>query len=419
MSKHKKKSREEKIPEVIKDISIEDDPYWKVGGVHMDAHRLGKFLNKFERFEEKHSEWTDGLLDGAPTFYCVLGVLKGSGIDEVKKAYDMKSAFSSFHQYIIDEALDVLSDPKLQKEYDELLLVFEQMTKCMPPLEKNEMIQIHSLRVNAEKEFARMRPLLPRYKTYMDFYINGMPDIYEITGLDRDSSIEEIKTRCDGGSDLYKKIFDILGNTASLEEYDFVMRFMLKFGDRSEIEKRMNRKKRWEGLDKNLFEKTVLFGLCNSEEMEKFKKRLYEILKSNQDWLQYLPPNKETFFSTLGIDKISLPDDKKEIEKVIREKYRTFEKTPKINLAYTVLKNASQREDYLYLMQNIDILNTTQKIFSDEEPVVQPEKMLKGRKKKSSKQTKSYEQKTLDDLFMEIIGNMLKKMNEGEGKRKN
>ena len=335
----------------------------------------------------------------------------------MKKAYDLKSAFSSFPQYIIDEALDVLSDPKLQKEYDELLFVFEQMTKCMPPWEKNEMIRIHSLRVNAEKEFFRMRPLLPRYKTYIDFYMNGMPDLYEIAGLDHDSSTEEIKKRCDSCSDLYKKILEILLNPTSREEYDFVMRFMLKFGNKIEIENRMNRKKRWEGLDKNLFEKTVLFGLCNSEEMEKFKVRLYEILKSNQDWLQYLPPNKETFFSTLGIDKNSLPDDKKEIEKVIREKYRTLEKTPKINLAYTVLKNASQREDYLYLMQNIDILNATQKIFSDEEPVVQPEKMRNGKKKKSSKQTVSYEQKTLDDLFMEVIGNMLKNMNKGQRKR--
>jgi curved DNA-binding protein CbpA len=416
MSKHKKKSREDRLPEVIKEISIEDDPYWKLSGVHMDAHRVGRFLNKFERFEEQHPEWTDELLGGAPTFYCVLGVPKGSGIDEVKKAYDQKSAFSSFHQDIIDEALDVLSDPKLQKEYDELLFVFEQMTKCMPPWEKNEMIRIHSLRINAEKEFVRMRPLLPRYKTYMDFYINGMPDLYEIAGLEHDSSIEEIKKRCDSGSDLYKKILEILGNTTSREEYDFVMRFMLKFGG-SEIENRMKRKKRWEGLDKNLFEKTILFGLCNSEEMEKFKARLYDILKSNQDWLQYLPPNKETFFSTLGIEKNSLPEDKKEIEKVIREKYRTLEKTPKINFAYTVLKNASQREDYLYLMQNIDILNATQKIFLDEEPMVQPEKMRKGKKNKSPKQTKSYEQKTLDDLFMEIVGNMLNKMNKGKGKR--
>jgi curved DNA-binding protein CbpA len=417
MSKHKKKSREERLPEVIKDISIEDDPYWKAGGVHMDAHRVGRFLNKFERFEEKHPEWTDELLGGAPTFYCVLGIPKGSGIDEVKKAYELKSAFSSFHQHLIDEALDVLSDPKLQKEYDELLFVFEQMTKCMPPLEKNEIIQIHSLRVNAEKEFIRMRPLLPRYKTYIDFYVNGMPDIYEIAGLDRDSSIEEIKKRCDSGSDLYKKIFDILGNAASREEYDFVIHFIFKFGDRSDIEKRNFQKQRWEGLDKNLFEKIVFFGLSNSEEMEKFKKRLHDILKSNQDWLQYLPPNKETFYSTLGVDKNSLPDDKKEIEKVIREKYRSLEKTPKINLAYTVLKNASQRDDYLFLMQNIDILNATQKIFAEDEPVVPPEKMRKGKKKKSSKKTMSYEQKTLDDLFEEIVGNILKKMNKGQGMR--
>ncbi|MDD1745569.1 MAG: hypothetical protein LUQ20_07175, partial [Candidatus Methanoperedens sp.] len=86
MSKHKKKSREEGLHEVIKEISIEDDPYWKVGGVYMDAHRVGRFLDKFERFEEKYPEWTDELLGGAPTFYCVLGVPKGSVLDEVRQA---------------------------------------------------------------------------------------------------------------------------------------------------------------------------------------------------------------------------------------------------------------------------------------------------------------------------------------------
>ncbi len=410
MSKHKKKSREDKLLEVIKEIPIEDDPYWKVGGVHMDAHRVGRFLDKFERFEENHIEWTDELLGGAPTFYCVLGVKKGTGKDDVKKAYDLKSAFSSYPQYIIDEALTVLSDPKLQKEYDELLLVFEQMTKCMPPIEKNEIIQIHSLHVNVEKEFVRMRPLLSRYKNYIDFYMNGMPDLYEIIGLDRNSSIEHIKKSCNLNSELYKKIFEILGNIASREEYDFMMNFTLKFGDRSEIEKRINRKKRWEGFDNNLFEKIVLFALCNSEETDKFKKRLAEILRSNQDWLQYTHPNKGTFFSALGIDKNSLPGDKKEIEKVIREKYRTLEKTPEINLAYSVLKNASQREDYLYLMQNVDMLNATQKIFSDDEHVNPPEKMRKSKKKRSSKKTRSHEQKTFDDLFEEIVGNILRKM---------
>ncbi len=82
-----------------------------------------------------------------------------------------------------------------------------------------------------------------------------------------------------------------------------------------------------------------------------------------------------------------------------------------------MLKNASQREDYLYLMQNVDILNATQTIFSEDEPVVPPEKIRKGRKKKSSKKTVSYEQKTLDDLFEEIVGNILKKMNKGQRKK--
>ncbi len=400
----KKKKKQQVQAEVKPEIPIQDDPYWKVSSVHMDAHRVGRFISKFERFEYAHPLWAEELLDGTPTFYCVLGVVRGVTKEEVKEAFEKKSRFSSYPGYILDEACEVLSSLKFQREYDELLFVFEQMTKCMPLLEKSDLIQNHDKRLRTEKEFVRMGALMPRYKNYIDFYMKGMPDLYEIAGLAKNSSLEEIKNQCENGSDLFKKIYTMLGDRALREEYDFMMNFILKFGDESKFEERKSRRKRWDGFGRELFEKIVLNALCSSDEDEIFKKRLFEILKTNQDWLQYLPPNKETFFSILGLDGSSLPVNKKEIEKIIREKYRTLEKTPKINLAYTVLKNASQREDYLWLIENNELLNAIQRIFSDEEPEVPSSKRTRtGKLKENARKKKIHDQMTIEEIIEKIL----------------
>jgi hypothetical protein len=153
MSNRKKGRREDRSTEMKKEMPIENDPYWKVSNLHMDVHRVGRFVDKFEQLEDEHPEWTDELLDGTPSFYCVLGVPRGAGKDEVREAFDMKSKFSSYPGYILDEAFEVLNDPELQKKYDELVFVFEHFTKCMPPRIKNELIYKHDLCKRIEKEF--------------------------------------------------------------------------------------------------------------------------------------------------------------------------------------------------------------------------------------------------------------------------
>jgi curved DNA-binding protein CbpA len=358
MSKKKKKQRAEEIQAIKQEIPIQNDPYWKVSSIYMDPHRVGRFCSKFELFEDMHPEWTDDLMNGMPTYYCILGVERGATKDQIEQAYERKLKFSSYPDEVIEEAFDALSNPRLQKEYDELLFTFEQITKSMPLHEKNELVKKHSTCISIEKEYIRMGQILSRYKDYTVLYKHGMPDLYEIAGLVKDSTTEEIRRNCRADSELLKKICAVLTDPASREEYDFMLGFIAKHIDRELLEERERSRKKWKHMDRGIFEKIILTSLNEPDVIEKYMQRQVEILNNNQDWKQYLPPNKETFLTMLGLDARSLRADKKEVERAIREKYRQFEKTPQINLAYSVLKNTPQREDYLWLLENHKTLNT-------------------------------------------------------------
>ena len=176
MSK-KKRKREKKqraeVQAIKQEIPIGDE---KVSSIYMDMHRVGRFISRFERFEELHPEWTDELMNGMPTYYCVLGVERGAAKDQIEQVYERKLKFSSYPNEVIEEAFDVLSNPRLQREYDELLLTFEQVTRCMTPHEKNELVKRHSAHISTEKEYIRMGQILSRYKDYTVLYIHGVPE---------------------------------------------------------------------------------------------------------------------------------------------------------------------------------------------------------------------------------------------------
>ncbi len=367
MNKKKKRQQVKEIQVLKQEIPIQNDPYWKVSGIYMDAHRVGRFISKFEQFEDRHPEWTDDLMDGMPTYYCVLGAERGATKEQIEQAYEKKLKFSSYPDEVIDEAFDVLSNPRLQKEYDELLFTFEQITKSMHPPEKNELIKKHSAHISTEKEYIKMGQILSKYKDYTFLYMHGIPDLYEIAGIAEDSTAEEIKRNCRADSELLKKICAVLIDPASREEYDFMLGFIAKYTDKERLEQREINRKKWNQLDRGIFEKIILTTLDEPGVIEKYMQRQIEILNSNQDWKQYLPPNKETFLSILGLDAGSLRTDKKEVERAIREKYRHLEKTPQVNLAYSVLKNTSQRDDYLWLLENHKMLDMLFSLISVEE----------------------------------------------------
>lgn len=412
----KKKNRHLANQPVIKqEVSIQDDPYWKVSPLYMDPHRVGKYIIKFDKLDEEYPLWTEMLLDGCPTFYCILGVERGASEEDVEKAYDKKLELSHYSRSILEEAYDALSSETLQKEYDELLFVFEQITKCMLVPDKNELIRNHSTNISIEKDFVKMREIKKQYANFLSLHLFGAPELYELIGIGKDSSPENIKKQCETGSELRKRIYSILGNPVKREEYDFMMNFIQTYAHKERHEHRNSRLKSWENMDRNLLEKLMLNALDHSDETEKLKNRMFETLTNNQDWSRYLPPNKETFFSILGLDRNLLTGDKKEIEKILREKYRLLEKTPEVNLAYTALKNESQRADYLCLIENIEHINAMQRIFSDDMNEKTPSQSKKEKKRRGpagAAKKKPNMQITFEDLE-KAIENIL----ENEAKR--
>jgi len=368
-NKHKQKEPDKPVLEQetsVQEIPIQDDPYWRVSSLHLDMQRLGRSMIRFAYFVEEYPEWVDPLLEGIPTWYCVLGVHRGASEEEIEKAYSKKSQLSYFSGFLIEEAYDVLTDKNLQKKYDELLSLFEQYSKSMSPSEKKELIDNHTENLKCNKEFTRMSEIQPQYMKFLDIQLFGAPGLYEIIGLGKDASIEDIKRKCENGSELFKKIESILGDPKKRDDYDFLMYFVGKYGSGQDHEQSNSKTKKWEKIDRKSFEQIILMALDPDDTM-RIQGRIGEILNANQDWMKYMPPNKDTFFSILGIDQNSLTGDKKEIEKILREKYRPLEKTPLVNLAYSVLKNESQRADYIWILDNGHIFTAMKFIATDEE----------------------------------------------------
>jgi len=366
MSKKKKKQKQSDSSTVKQEISILDDPYWKVSSIFVDMHRIGRFISKFERFEMRHPEWVQDLMEGTPTYYCILGVEKEAAKSQIEQAYEKKRGFSSYNDEVIEEAFDVLSNPGFTREYNKLLFIFEQITKSMPQHEKNELIKNHDDNINTEKEYIRIGPILEKYKWYHVLYMKGMPDLYEVTGIAQDSPEEAFKEHSDSDSEFMQKIYSLLSDKSFRKDYNFLIYFT-NIHSKPEIleEKEMHRRK-WEQIDNQIVEKIILNALNEPFGITNIVSRSSETINNNHDWLQYIPPNEETFLSVLGLKMDSLSGEKKEVEKTLREKYRYLEKTAKVNLAYSVLKNTSLREDYLWLLENNEMFDALNDLFSTE-----------------------------------------------------
>ncbi len=370
-----KKGKTRDFQPLKQEISIEDDPYWKISLLTVSEEHLGRFIKRFMEYERQQSLWVNDIMGGLPTYYCILSVNRGAPVDAIIQAFDRRIGFSCYPNEVIIRAFWTLQNYGLQKEYDDFLFVFEQISKMLPPTEKNELIETHNANVANGKKFANFEKIKEIYEDYFHLYLEGMPDIYEIAGLNRDWDIEAIKSECPNDSELFRKIYSTLTDPLTREKYDILIDFLHENMEKEFVLNRQKKKEVWGQLNKDMFNRIILLALNGPDLIEEYGKRAGKILNINQDWKQYIPPSNETFFTILGLDKDSIGVDKKELEKTLRDKYRETDRTPKVNLAYSVLKNKTLRDDYIWATENIELVDFIKTLFSERKIISRPQNL--------------------------------------------
>ena len=308
-----------------------DDPYWKVPTRYTDFSRVGRYTKKLEKLEKRYHRCVDDLFTGVPTYYCVLCVSANAQPDAIKKAYQQKKKCSTYPAEVLERAWDMLSNNKKRSDYDEIVRLFLKILQSYNAKEKRELIEEHNEWMEDEKKRATWEYIEERRGAWYQLFYRGAPTFYELLGVDRTKLKigEEIECKSKGIDErLIKEICKILNNPQLRFEYDFMLDTM----DEMLIEEYMggirSDREFWEGNDT-----LYLMILRHYDDIGKYD----TIMNVHNDWKSYT--GDRTFYDVLTVDMASIPGDKREAERLIRDAYKAKETTPEVNLAYSVLKN--------------------------------------------------------------------------------
>ncbi len=323
---------------------------------------------RFESFGEHYPDCLDDLLSGSPTYYCVLCVSKNDPPDVIRKAYQRKIEHSEYPDDVIERACEMLSDRKKRSDYEEILRLFLKLMQGYSAKDKRELIEEHDEWIEDEKDYATVNYLMKHRSAWLNLYHLGAPTFYELLGVDRAKLKVGEVVQCKNESvdrRLAEDACRILNNPQLRFEYDFMLDRADEILPVDSLMDCENRKPVWKGDDRS-----YLVALRCYEDMR--KQAL--IMDEHIDWIDYT--GDKTFYDVLTIDKDSIPDDKREAERFIRNVYRDLERTPEVNRAYSVLKNFRMRADYDWILKQAAIVDALQEITMTEPDDTILDKML-------------------------------------------
>jgi len=327
-----------------------DDPLWKLPKRYVDFPRLMGHGKKFAEFEKHYPDCIDDLMTGVPTYYCVLCVSKNDPPDVIKKAYQRKKVPTTYPDAVLKRACEMMSDRKKRSDYEEILRLFLKIMQGYTAKEKRELIEEHSEWLEDEKERATEYYLSKNRSAWFNLCYMGAPTLYELLGVNRAKLKVGEEVKCnnkDVDTRLAEEVCRILNNPQLRFEYDSVLGIIGKILPeyyRAEV-KSGKPAGGWNDVG-------YLMALRHYNDVAKYD----HIRSVHEDWGEYL--GDKTFYDVLTIDKALVPEDKREAEGFIRKVYRDIERTPEVNLAYSVLKNFNMRGDYDWLLKNQKIVDT-------------------------------------------------------------
>ncbi len=329
-----------------------DDPYWEVPSRYMDTSRVGQYLKKLQKLEKSYLLYIDDLYAGLPTCYSVLCLSKNASFDAVEKAYEQKKRHSVYPDDVLKRAYEILSSSKKRSDYEEIIYLFNKIMQNYAAKERRELAEEHTDWLEKEKDQATLNYIRERHGVWQQLFFHGAPTFYELLGVDRTKLKIGEEVKCENNDTdkrLVEEIYKIINNPQLRFEYDFMLDVLDEMFGEEKSEMFKSEKTFWEGRDT-----AYLMTLRYYEPIKKYE----QIIDMHNDWEAYI--EDRTFYDVLTIDMASIPEDKREVENTIRNAYKDKEKTPEVNLAYSVLKNFRLRNDYDWLLKNkkwLDLLH--------------------------------------------------------------
>ena len=296
--------------------------------------------------------YIDDLYAGLPTCYSVLCLSKNASFDAVEKAYERKKRHSVYPDDVLKRAYEILSSSKKRSDYEEIIYLFNKIMQNYAAKERRELAEEHTDWLEKEKDQATLNYIRESHGVWQQLFFHGAPTFYELLGVDRTKLKIGEEVKCENKATdkrLVEEIYKIINNPQLRFEYDFMLDVLDEMFGEEKSEMFKSEKTFWEGRDT-----AYLMTLRYYEPIKKYE----QIIDMHNDWEAYI--EDKTFYDVLTIDMASIPEDKREVENTIINAYKDKEKTPEVNLAYSVLKNFRLRNNYDWLLKNkkwLDLLH--------------------------------------------------------------